>query len=1222
MHNNENDRPKEVTREDLLRFLDAGPKILHWPASHGLSSESFESHASGPDCPEAHSFVQLVVGSIGGEEAEKLLDHAADCDACGDVLARGLSALEGNPSPEEVAAIAQLASARSEWQRQTARQMAASPARKRPGFWFSTGWMAGGAVAATVLLAAGLFAWNWRANTPEHQLAMAYEQSRALELRIPDAGYAAQSAGRHTRGAAGYNEPAPLLDARARLARELERSPQDTHWLQLQARADVLAERYDPAVDVLDRLIAQGPVTPELLADAASAYYQRGLVSGSELDRSTALDYLRRADELAPTDPVILFNEAIVMEDRGQMMNAVEVWNRYLTVERDQKWAAEGRRKLAMLEQTLNKLKSHQSRVDQMLATPQAIDKLAADTGKLAQLDEELSTYDLDKLLLTAYPADRELPQGLQPVRGSPCTASCLSARKLLKAIGSSLEIQHHDSWLSDLISPDIDTLSSSRSETYVQAIRQLAFAVRNDLTGSRGEGARLAAEARQLFLKLEDADPTLQTAARVGDERAELEYMYALQRQQDFRGCREAAARFNARPAREVEIDRYPWIKAVEMLTEKVCDDTPETRRAGQVLEMAALRMAEADHYLLLIARTKIRLVDDAQDAGDDETAEQLTLATLRDLYAADSPSYRIANTVNQLTYMEEASSRRYMTELCEKEALAWLVLDGDYATAGVVRIDLARAEMRIGAMKESHHQLDLALNQGKESGLGETLSSFYREPEIALSKSLLEQGDLNGADHYLQRVANNMNNYSDSWGLRAYAAAQGQLDLARGKLDQAVLALESEIRSSEGRNVLSSDPVTVAEYAQQDHDLYAELAAAWLAQGRPPESVLALWERFRLRSRGLPITQCRGEALDCDQPKLHAALGRLGGDVLSGQILLLDRVLIYHADNTGVAWDQKPLRRQDVIDAAQMLERAVSSPYTSPETAARLGASLTDMLLLRIPAELGPDSILLLEPDPMLQNLSWPVLPTPAGPLGLRYALAESRSILAFEERSGSNPVSGETMCKRPLVVGASVASGNEPPLPEVIEEAFSIGQQLHANEILLGKQATTANLAQMLGTATIFHFAGHALQTVDGTELRLAETSPGEAAPWVDGAFLRRHPPLHCQLAVLSACSTGMHEAAWKRPLQDIVETLGALGVPQVVATRWQIDSQAAVPFMNAFYQELATGKSVAMALSLARRVQFGESVYRNPYYWGAYYVTGRDNSHLKKELHARL
>jgi hypothetical protein len=58
---------------------------------------------------------------------------------------------------------------------------------------------------------------------------------------------------------------------------------------------------------------------------------------------------------------VVLFDEAVTMENCGQLMNAVETWNRYLRFERDARWLAEGRRRLAALEQKLNELKTHAS---------------------------------------------------------------------------------------------------------------------------------------------------------------------------------------------------------------------------------------------------------------------------------------------------------------------------------------------------------------------------------------------------------------------------------------------------------------------------------------------------------------------------------------------------------------------------------------------------------------------------------------------------------------------------------------------------------------------------------------------------------------------------------------------------------------------------------------------------------------------------------------------
>jgi CHAT domain-containing protein len=1037
------------------------------------------------------------------------------------------------------------------------------------------------------------------------------------------------SSGGRTRGALAGHEPAPLLDARARLARELERSPQDAHWLELQARADILEERYDSAVDVLDRLLAQGPVTADLLADAASAYYQRGLVSGSELDRSTALDYLRRADELAPTDPVVLFNEAIAMEDRGQMMNAVEVWNRYITVERDPKWAAEGKRKLAALEQTLNRLKTHQSRVEKMLATPQAMDALAADAPKLAALDEELSSYELDKLLLVAFP---EAPNSLGPdplqssqqTRGSPCVEFCMAARRLLHAIASSLEIQHHDSWLSDLLSPNIDSLPATTSAIYAKALLLLGHAMHEDMFGVPAIGKQDSRQARSLFQQLktiEGSIPSVESAANAGDERAAVEEMFALQRSVDFQGCRSLAQQLRARPEVQHDFARYPWIEAQALVTEKVCDDTPETRHAGRALEMAALRLSEADRYRLLGARTEMRLADDAEDAGDHETSERLTLATLRKLYALDTPAYRIGATLYGMSFAERDSPRAHTAESCFREVVGWAELSGNHVNGAEGRMDLALAEMRIGAMKEAEKQVQQAHLEGDLQGSGESKGADFHQVEIFLARLMLERGDLAGAQRYLDQTTSKLANDSDTWALRAYASSRGQLNLARGELDQAAITLESDIRASEGRNVRGGDQATTAEYAQQDHDLYAELAATWLAQGRKPENVLALWERFRLRSRGLPITQCHNGALDCEEPRLAIAERRLGNSMLIGQIVLLDRVLVYRVDKDGVVWSQKPWSRQDVLDAAQTLDRAVSSPFTSPETAAKLGARLAEALLPPIPAILSQDSTLLIEPDPLLQNLPWPVLPTSAGPLGLQYPLDEMRSILAARAgQSIDHPM--ETMCKRPLVVGASMATGNEPPLPEALEEAGSVTRLLHSSQLLLGRQATTANLAQALGSATIFHFAGHAVQTGNGTELLLAASSPDELRPWVDGVFLRQHPPHACQLAVLSACSTGTREASWNHPLQDIVETLGDLGVPEVVATRWQIDSEAAVPFMDSFYQSLAAGKSVAVALTSARGVQFSRSLYKNPYYWGAYYVTGGETTLVQKESHARI
>jgi tetratricopeptide (TPR) repeat protein len=320
--------------------------------------ENAQLEDAGADCPEPGKWALLLGDEASPAEAAEvhaLLAHAAGCALC----AERLRALAADVSPEESATLARLKYASPEGQRKLAAELAGTPIQstsRRPSRLYL--W-AGAALAASLLISVGLFSWWRMANNPENRLAEAYAHDRIFDLRMPGAGFAEVTPKMHLRGGTTGRESAKLLDARARIEQRLVAAPEDAHWLQLEARSDILEESFDSAIDILDRLMAAGPVSSSLLLDDAAAYFQRGEATGSEDDRAKALDLLRRADEQAPGDPVVLFNEAVAMEDRGQVMNAVETWNRYLRFERDPRWLAEGRRRLEALEQKLNQLKTH-----------------------------------------------------------------------------------------------------------------------------------------------------------------------------------------------------------------------------------------------------------------------------------------------------------------------------------------------------------------------------------------------------------------------------------------------------------------------------------------------------------------------------------------------------------------------------------------------------------------------------------------------------------------------------------------------------------------------------------------------------------------------------------------------------------------------------------------------------------------------------------------------
>jgi hypothetical protein len=417
----------------------------------------------------------------------------------------------------------------------------------------------------------------------------------------------------------------------------------------------------------------------------------------------------------------------------------------------------------------------------------------------------------------------------------------------------------------------------------------------------------------------------------------------------------------------------------------------------------------------------------------------------------------------------------------------------------------------------------------------------------------------------------------------------------------------------------------------AQQDRDLYAVLAGVWLGQGRTGEEVLALWERYRLRILGEPAPVCPANGLDCLKPRLVEALGRLGDNQLLGQIVLLDRLLLYRANGQGVVWTEEPVGRQDLLAAAAPLEFAVSSPATPLNVVSRAARKVGGILLGQLGTGdkgVGTKGELLLEPDPLLGNLPWPSAETDAGPIGLQFNLEESPSLLLDR---GTGLGSAGTATVRPggrsLIVGASVAAGENSVLPEVLDEAKAVARFGNAPNLLLAGEATEPEVASRLATAETIHFAGHAAQQDGGTRLLLApgktvgaQGDSGAEKPYLDSAVFRRHPPRAARLAVFSACATGKKEEGWNHGMGDIVDTLASLGVPDVVATRWQIDSESAVPMMDAFYGGLAKGLTVPEALTAARQTLIRDARYRHPYYWAAYYASGFGRSDLSQVFHA--
>jgi len=1200
----------------------------------GLSADApgpmGESNLADAGCPVLGELV-LLLGSeaVDDGKVNVLLSHAANCPACAEKLRR----LSGEITPEEQALLDGLSCCSGLGQQKLAAELARTPrvagaGRVRPHvnrFYPSRFypnrfylWMGAG-LAASLLIGVGLVQW-WRiATNPERLMAEAYTNARIFDLRMPGSGFAEVTPQKHLRGGSTTRESSRLLEARAKIEQQLERAPDNAHWLQLEARADILEEKYDGAIDVLDRLVAAGPVTASLLMDDASAYFQRGTATGSENDRATALDDLRRADELTPDDPVVLFNEALVMEDRGQYMNAVETWNRYLQFERDARWLADGRRRLQALEQKLNQMKSHQGRMDEHLATPQAMRSLAADMTALGAVDEELSTALLPRLLDLAFPLAADEDEGMQPrgpgaqSRGSPCGEDCRAARSLLYALGRSLERNHHDPWLTRFLPPlSLDSTSSdslSPDPQFTTAAHVLGQAIDGAVHGDYPSAAEHAGEAEVLFHALHK----LPDAAEAGAERAAVERADALQAMANYAGCYQAVHPLvGGKPG-------FAWIPAMAQALDAYCDPAPGSDVENNPNFLSAERLAHDRGYALVELRVRNMRGGAAVDSGDVEAAWRDYLGTIRQFYAGDYPALRLSGTLSSLEQVEQGTPRTRLALLLQREHMGALELTQNRQLLPTAWLNLAAVAIRADSIDEAQRAMRMAQDELAANGGGKAVEATLAEVETALADVYLERGQPGEAGKLLDSAFGHMAGEKNSVYLRNYAVARGQLALEQGHPETAEPVLRKALLEQE-RLSGKGGPGTIAQ-AQQNRDLYAVLVGVWLAEGRSGEQALGLWERYRLRILGVPVAACADGGLDCLKSKMQGALMRPGFGRLLGQVVLPDRVLLYRASSEGVLWKAVPARREDVLQAAEQLEKAVDSPETAMSVVDRAAHRVGALLIEPVDPVDKSDSELMLEPDPLLGNLPWPSVETAAGGLGLGANLEESPSLL-LEEPKARGEAAGKA-----LVVGASVASGEGQLLPEVLAEARAVARFDMEPNLLVGEQATEAQVTARLETADAIHFAGHAASRGGATRLLLApalltlgKAGAGQDSPWLDSETLRRHPPREARLAVFSACSSGRTQAAWNHGMGDIVSTLAAAGVPDVVATRWQIDSAAAVPMMNEFYGGLAKGLTVPRALTAARQAMVRDARYRHPYYWAAWYASGVGTADLSGIFHA--
>ncbi|MET0754481.1 MAG: CHAT domain-containing protein, partial [Pyrinomonadaceae bacterium] len=176
----------------------------------------------------------------------------------------------------------------------------------------------------------------------------------------------------------------------------------------------------------------------------------------------------------------------------------------------------------------------------------------------------------------------------------------------------------------------------------------------------------------------------------------------------------------------------------------------------------------------------------------------------------------------------------------------------------------------------------------------------------------------------------------------------------------------------------------------------------------------------------------------------------------------------------------------------------------------------------------------------------------------------------------------------------------------LPSAEEEARTIAKFYPNAEQFSAANATKTNFMTRLPNAEIVHFAGHyvAAETPNYSKLLFAD------ADLRSFEIAETRLP-NSKLIVLSACRTGIEKFYKGEGAIGIARTFLAVGTPVVVASRWQVDSEATKDLMIAFHRNRRENNLTSIEALREAQIEMlrgRDENFRQPYFWSAFSIIG--------------
>ncbi|HXA84115.1 MAG TPA: CHAT domain-containing protein [Candidatus Dormibacteraeota bacterium] len=679
------------------------------------------------------------------------------------------------------------------------------------------------------------------------------------------------------------------------------------------------------------------------------------------------------------------------------------------------------------------------------------------------------------------------------------------------------------------------------------------------------------------------------------GATRSLAAYIYALRRQSKAYECVQQLAELD----RYLSFRKYKAMEVEAAYAHAICEEMRSNFDSARMYARQSIELADAAKYpsLELFARSAESVLSTSE--GRTAQSWRIDSAGLADFWTG---TYRAERAFQFYSDLQEASAHQGLWRLTlamQREAVSMLGEIGG-------RFDFkAIAYFRLGVL-----YLKNGDSKSAEWAFSRSESIFHSRPEskttqfyrayLAIERSRIEaeQGQVIAAEERLKQIRPLVERINNFVVLVPYYQASAEVNRKQNRPPEEAAYLQRAIQlNQKAFHTLRTEQDRWQQLQEMD-GTYHRLLELRLQNARSATSTFQDWETYRALQFA---STSRAQHFAANASFLASRVNSLQHSTVISFAVFPDSINVWIADNRGIHRVSIPAGKDSLEAEIERFSLLCSDPDSSLEKVNSLGFRLYKMLIDPIEPLLEPGRVLIIEGEGTLNRMPWAALSTSDSKqlyLGDRYTIVNSPGLF-YSAPSRSRARLGRAVVVYPGAV--TVEGRHYETLPNAEDEVNYILRLLPQAVPLKEGAATTTRVLSEIRQSSLFHFAGHAETGRTGGELLLRDGAL--SASMLHNSTLSKSP-----LVVLSACSTGVAAGDPSRDPNGLVRAFLAAGATQVVATQWDVDSQASFTFSKNFYASLRKSPDVATAVSQARRATRSDPAKQHPFYWGAFEVFG--------------